>query len=856
MGTRRISITRTSRGGVRTNSRIATDRVVRTVRVTVGDITEDGYQGNSSSDESIHSKLDALLKVVTDNQKETQRQFELRDKSAEAMSKQIGQLASDMAKLQKTAGQLPSDTTVNPQHFSSSSSSKKHVNQVSILRYGKKYDNNVGDPPSRVDGVVEDINETVVSDDETEPVLIENNKSEIKINELVMKDGNNNSKDKRKAKTVPYPDALLSPSKAKMASKRGAQQEEMWETFRQVKINISLLDVIKQVPACAKYLKDLCTKKRNRKIPKQIDLTDNMSAILSGALPPKLQDLGTPLISIQVGDFKMTQALLDLGASISILPGSLYDQYDFGSLRAAATAVVLADQALKLPRGMLHDVIVKVEDFYFPVDFLVLDYVSGERTKQPTVILGRPFLATANAKIDCQADTVDLAFGNHKLRLNVFTHVNNASVDDECFMADIIDKCIPLYDSVVDTDGTTETYFMFDILQVETDKQLEEEEKTLEVAALPGNRPPWSVQVEPLPEKIDTGLQPSLQEAPKVELKELPRHLKYAFLGKNDTLPESALLKHLVANKEAIGWTIADLKGISLSIVMHKILTDPDVKPAHDAQRQLNPNIREVMKKEVLKWLDARIIFAISDSTWVSPTQDSPKEGGHPSRKDNSGNEVATQPLGRVLERCVETNLVLSWEKSRFMVQEGIVLGHVVSSRAIGVDHAKVQVIFTLPHLTNVKVGAVLGQRVEKKHVAIYYASKTLSEAQLNYTTTEKELLAVVYALDKFRYYIWGSKVIVYSDHSAVRYLMDKKDAKPRLIRWALLLQEFDLEIRDKKATENVVADYLSLIVLEDGDRDGPINESFPDEQILAVSQNPWFAHIVNFKVGGDLPEH
>ncbi|XP_076949355.1 uncharacterized protein LOC143621975 [Bidens hawaiensis] len=411
----------------------------------------------------------------------------------------------------------------------------------------------------------------------------------------------------------------------------------MWETFRQVKTNIPLLDAIKQVPTYAKYLKDLCTKKWNRKIPKQINLTDNVSTILSGALPPKLQDPGTPIISIQVGDFKMTRALLDLRASISILPGSLYDQYDFGPLRAVATTVVLANQTPKLPRGMLHDVIVKVEDIYFPVDFLVLDYVSGERTKQPTVILCRPFMATTNAKIDCRTGIVDLAFGNHKLRLNVFTHVNNSPVADECFMADIIDECIPLYDSVVDTDGTAETCFMFDRLQVETDNQLEEEEKKLEVAALRGDRPPWSVQVEPLPEKIDTGLKPSLQEAPKVELKELPRHLKYAFLGKNDTLPiiiasnlsleqESALLKVLVANKEAIGGTIADLKGISPSIVMHKILTHSDVKPAHDAQRRLNPNMWEVVKKEVLKWLDAGIIFSISDSTWVSPTQTVPKK--------------------------------------------------------------------------------------------------------------------------------------------------------------------------------------------------------------------------------------
>ena len=96
-------------------------------------------------------------------------------------------------------------------------------------------------------------------------------------------------------------------------------------------------------------------------------------------------------------------------------------------------------------------------------------------------------------------------------------------------------------------------------------------------------------------------------------------------------------------------------------------------------------------------------------------------------------------------------------------------------------------------------VGVVLGQRKDKKMHAIYYASRTLDDAQINYATTEKELLAIVYAIDKFRSYLVGSKIIVYTDHATTRYLLSKKDAKPRLIRWILLAQEFDLEIRDKK---------------------------------------------------------
>ncbi|KAJ0586830.1 putative nucleotidyltransferase, Ribonuclease H [Helianthus annuus] len=966
---------------------------------------------------------------------------EARDKAIQTLTTQMGQLATEVSELKKGKGQLPSDTKVNPSH-GTSRGNNVNIHHVSVLRSGKEYKTNPS--PDLVEGVVEDITGQE-SEEENEPPIVSSKKPNFEKPEIIKEKEKVNEGEG--SSEVPFPSALLDPGRKNFISKRGPQKEEMWEVFKQVKINLPLLEAIKQVPAYAKFLKELCTQKRQQKVPKLVDLTERVSAVLKGDLPPKLQDPGTPLINIQVGNFQTTRALLDLGAGVSILPGGLYDQYDFGPLKRVETTVVLADLSHKLPRGIVRDVIVKVDEFYYPVDFLVLDYSSADPIQQQNVILGRPFLNTAHAIIDCRYGTVDMTFGNRKMRLNVFTNGTNV-YGEECFLADFIDG----YDPKVHT------------------CELEVEEKEQEALAVKEGSPPWTYQTDTLPVEIDSGTKPSLESPPSVELKELPKHLKYAFLGENDTLPviiasnlevaqEEELMRVLKAHKAAIGWTIADLKGISPSIVMHKIITSEDAKPTRETQRRLNPNLREVVKKEVIKWLDAGIIYPISDSAWVSPTQVVPKKSGIQVVKDEQGEQIATRPvtgwrvcidyrklnaatskdhfplpfidqiieklsgqkyycfldgysgynqiaihpddqhkttftcpygtfafrrmpfglcnapatfqrcmmsifsdmvgeslevfmddfsifgpsfdsclneLEKVLKRCVETNLVLSWEKSHFMVQEGIVLGHVISDRGMEVDKAKIRVISSLPPPKNVKgvrsflghagfyrrfikgfsvitkplcnlllkdvpfdftdeclqafhvlkeqlvkapilqppdwskpfeimcdasdttIGAVLGQRVDKKPVVIYYASKTLSEAQLNYTTTEKELLAVVYALDKFRSYIWGSKVIVYSDHSAVRYLMEKKDAKPRLIRWVLLLQEFDLEIRDKKGCENVVADHLSRIPLEGVDDPSEINERFPDEHLLAVSTYvaPWYAHYVNYLAKGAMPNH
>jgi hypothetical protein len=151
-------------------------------------------------------------------------------------------------------------------------------------------------------------------------------------------------------------------------------------------------------------------------------------------------------------------------------------------------------------------------------------------------------------------------------------------------------------------------------------------------------------------------------------------------------------------------------------------------------------------------------------------------------------------------------------------------------------------------------VGVMLGQSKDKKHYAISYTSKTLTGLQWNYATMEKELLAVVFAIEKFKSYLVGAKVIVYTDNAALLYLLMKKAAKPLMIRWILLLQKFDLKIRDKKGVENYVADHLSHLQFEES-AELPINDYMKDDTLLKFSTtDPWYANIINYIMADYIP--
>ena len=175
----------------------------------------------------------------------------------------------------------------------------------------------------------------------------------------------------------------------------------------------------------AKFLKDLCTVKRGLGIEKKSFLTEQVSAIIQSKIPMKYKDLGSPTISVNIGGTCIDKALLDLGASVNLLPYSVNKQLGLGELKATNITLSLADRSVKIPKGIVENVLVKVDKFYYPVDFVVLDtkpIASGPN--HVPIILGRPFLATSNAIINCRNGVMQLTFGNMTLELNIF-HLSN-----------------------------------------------------------------------------------------------------------------------------------------------------------------------------------------------------------------------------------------------------------------------------------------------------------------------------------------------------------------------------------------------------------------------------------------------
>nr|GFA50920.1 hypothetical protein [Tanacetum cinerariifolium] len=324
---------------------------------------------------------------------------------------------------------------------------------------------------------------------------------------------------------------------------------------------------------------------------------------------------------------------------------------------------------------------------------------------------------------------------------------------------------------------------------------------------------------------------------------------------------KSALIKVLKPHKRAIAWKLSDIQGIIPEFYTHKILMEEDYKPAVQHQRRVNPKIHDIIKKEVEKLLDAGLIYPIFDSPWVSSVHCVPKKGGFTIAENEENELIPTRlvtiwwdfsKISRLMTHLLEKN-------TPFIFSEDCIKAFQTLKKKLTEAPILIAPNWDLPfeHMCDASdfaIGAVLGKHHEKHFWPIHYASKTMTDAESNYPTTEKEMLAVVYAFKKFQSYLIMNKSIVHTDHFALMYLFAKKDAKARLLWWVLLLHDFDFKILDTKGAENLAADHLSRLenpyenVLDPKE----INETFPLETLNMVtfrcdSSALWFADFANY---------
>nr|GEW72705.1 reverse transcriptase domain-containing protein [Tanacetum cinerariifolium] len=572
----------------------------------------------------------------------------------------------------------------------------------------------------------------------------------------------------------------------------------------------------------------------------------------------------------------------------------------------------LVDRSISHLVGVAEDVFVKVGTIHFLTDFVVVDFDADPRVP---LILRRYFLKTEIAMIDVFEGELTLRVGKEAMTFNLDqTSRYSANYNDmtanridvidmvcEEYSQEVLDfsdviasgNLTPYYDPIVSTTSLTLTPFEnsdFLLEEVDAFLALEDDPTSLEVDQY--------YELKICEAKSDKS---SIDEPFEVELKDLPPHLEYVFLEGDDKLPviiakdlsvkeKTALITVLKSHKRAIAWKLSDIKGIDPEFCTHKILMEEDVEPAIQHQRIVNPKSTMSSTMSFSGYFQIPIDPKVQEKTTFTCSYGTFAYRRMPFGLCNAPStfqrcmmaifhdmiektmevfmddfsifrnsfQACLSYLEKMLKRCEDTNLCLNWEKSHFMVKEGIVLGHKISKEGIEVEKAKVDVITKLSHPTTVKgircflghadfyrrfiqdfsniarsmtrllekdtsflfskecvkafqtlkiklteapiliapewdipfelmcdasdfaIGAVLGQRQEKHFRPIHYASKTMIEAESNYITTEKEMLAVVFAFEKFRSYLIMTKSIVYTDHSALKYLFAKKDSQAR----------------------------------------------------------------------------
>nr|GEV84515.1 reverse transcriptase domain-containing protein [Tanacetum cinerariifolium] len=485
--------------------------------------------------------------------------------------------------------------------------------------------------------------------------------------------------------SIPYPSRLQD---QKLRDKANDQREKFFQILKDLNFNISFADALILMPKFGPSIKSLLTNKDKLCELARTPLNEHCLVVLLKKLPEKLGDPGKFLIPCDFPEKAECLALVDLGASINLMPLFLWNKLSLHDLTLTCMTLKLADRSISCPVGVAEDVYVKVGTFHFSTDFVVVDFDVYPRVP---LILERSFLKTGRALIDVFEGEPTLRVGKEAITFNL-DHTSRYSANYNKMTAkriDVIDMACeeysqevlgfsdviasgnptPYYDPIVSTTSPTLTSFEnsdFLLEEVDAFLALEDDPTSPKIHHYPppnqGNYLPEVRKKLKIYEAKSN--KSSIDEPPEVELKDLPPHLKYVFLEGEDKLPviiakdlsveeKTTFITVLKSHKRAIAWKLYDINGNDPKFYTHKILMEEDFEPVVQHQRRVNPKIHDVIKQEVLKLLDAGLIYPISDSPWVSPVHCVPKKDGF-TVVENEDNELIPTRLVTGWRVCID----------------------------------------------------------------------------------------------------------------------------------------------------------------------------------------------------------
>nr|GEY72759.1 reverse transcriptase domain-containing protein [Tanacetum cinerariifolium] len=622
--------------------------------------------------------------------------------------------------------------------------------------------------------------------------------------------------------SIPYP---LRRDNERRRHQANEQIEKFYEIFKDMSFEISFTDALILMPKFASTLKALIGNKEKLSEMTRTPMNEHCSAIILNKLPKKLGDPSKFLIPCDFPGMDECLALADLGASINLMPLSVWEGLLLPKLTPTCMTLELADRSVSKPIDITKDVLVKVGVFHFPADFVVVYFEPDPRVP---FIIGSP--TPYNDSIVSTTSPTLTPFGDNDFLL--FEEAN-------AFLG---------LEDVPDSPKVNPSYYEpeGDILLLESILNSEP------VPPLPNHEQSMPLFKNELKACEANTIKSSVDEPPEVELKDLPPHLEYVFLEGDNKLPviiakelgdeeKSALIKVLKSHKRAIAWKLSDIQGgftvvenEENELIPTRLVTGWRTKCCKGVK---TPDYVLTGRRAIL-WSKRALSSAI--------------------RFLRTGLRL-TKPKSMSLLNYLIPQLS---KDTPFIFSEDCIKAFQTLKKKLTEAPILIAPNWDLPFelmydASDFAIGAVLGQHHEKHLRPIHYASKTLTDAESNYTTTKKEMLASVYAFEKFRSYLIRNKCIVHTDHSALKYLFTKKDAKARLLRWVLLLQEFDFDVLDTKGAANLASDHLSRLENPYENMLDPkeINKTFPLETLSMVnfrgdSSAPWFADFANYHTG------